>query len=96
MMRNKDGETPKELATAIVLTEIAALSKELPFNHRDEHPPSFERKVREQIAKIHNRMLDKSNLDGMHVEEVDPTPWCHACGAMEQENCDCLPIAENN
>lgn len=29
-------------------------------------------------------------------EEVDPTPWCHACGAMEQENCDCLPIAENN
>lgn len=29
-------------------------------------------------------------------EEDDPTPWCHACGAMEQEQCDCLPIADNN
>ena len=36
--------------------------------------------------------------DGMHMqhEEEDPTPWCHACGAMEQEQCDCLPIADNN
>jgi hypothetical protein len=37
--------------------------------------------------------------DGMRMareEEEDPTPWCHACGAMEQDNCDCLPIADNN
>ena len=67
-MRNKDGETPKELATAIVLTEVAAMSRELPFSHRDEHAPSFELQVRKQLAKIHNNLLDKSTLDGMHVE----------------------------
>ena len=67
-MRNKYHETPRELAIGIVLTEIAALAKELPLSHRDEHPPSFELKTRQQIATIHNRMLDKSNLDGMHVE----------------------------
>jgi 3'-phosphoadenosine 5'-phosphosulfate sulfotransferase (PAPS reductase)/FAD synthetase len=34
---------------------------------------------------------------GCHArDEVDPTPWCHVCGAMEQSNCDCLPYAENH
>lgn len=68
MNRNKDGETPKEVATAIVLTELSALTKELPFSQRDENPPWFELRVRQCIAKIHNRMLDDSTLDGMHVE----------------------------
>jgi hypothetical protein len=29
-------------------------------------------------------------------DNYDPTPWCHVCGAMEEKDCDCLPIAENN
>ena len=69
-MRTKNGETAKELATAIVLTEIGALAKELPYCHRDENPPWFEFRVRQYIAKIHNRMLDNSTLDGMHIEVV--------------------------
>ena len=32
---------------------------------------------------------------GKRAEDYDPTPWCHQCGAMEQERCDCLPIANN-
>jgi hypothetical protein len=30
------------------------------------------------------------------AEEVDPTPWCHACGSMTSAGCDCGPIAENH
>jgi len=66
-MRNKNGETPKDLALMIVLTEIATFAEELPFSHRDEHTPSFEREIRYQIARIHNRLLDQSTLDGMHI-----------------------------
>lgn len=29
------------------------------------------------------------------IEEPDPTPYCHGCGAMTKEGCDCGPIAEN-
>ena len=28
-------------------------------------------------------------------EEPDPTPYCHACGAMKEHDCDCGPLAEN-
>lgn len=28
--------------------------------------------------------------------EVDPTPWCHQCGADVPEQCTCGPIADNN
>lgn len=66
-MRNKDGETPKELATAIILTEIAAFAKELPFSHRDEHTASFELATRRQMARMHNRLLNKSTLDGVEI-----------------------------
>jgi hypothetical protein len=29
-------------------------------------------------------------------EEIDPTPWCSGCGAIEAEQCECGPICENN
>jgi len=32
----------------------------------------------------------------LFLEEEDPTPWCHQCGAMKPDECDCLPIAANN
>jgi hypothetical protein len=28
--------------------------------------------------------------------DYDPTPWCHACKAIDADQCTCLPIAENN
>lgn len=28
--------------------------------------------------------------------DYDPTPWCSACGARKQEDCDCPPWAEND
>jgi len=28
-------------------------------------------------------------------EDYDPTPWCSACGARRQADCDCGPIADN-
>ena len=33
-----------------------------------------------------------------HCEYIDedPTPWCHWCGAMEQSQCQCGPIAKNH
>jgi Mg2+ and Co2+ transporter CorA len=27
---------------------------------------------------------------------VDPTPWCHVCGAMKKDKCKCGPIADND
>lgn len=30
------------------------------------------------------------------IDDFDPTPYCHQCGAMQKKGCDCLPIAENN
>jgi len=30
------------------------------------------------------------------IVEDDPTPWCHVCGAMEQDKCDCGPYAANH
>lgn len=32
----------------------------------------------------------------LELEEEDPTPWCHVCGAKEKAQCDCGPIAEND
>jgi hypothetical protein len=30
------------------------------------------------------------------VDNYDPTPWCHQCGAMRQVDCHCGPIADND
>jgi hypothetical protein len=30
------------------------------------------------------------------VDNYDPTPWCHQCGARRQADCHCGPIADNN
>ena len=29
-------------------------------------------------------------------DEYDPTPWCHWCGAVSIEDCDCGSIADNH
>jgi hypothetical protein len=30
------------------------------------------------------------------IDNYDPSPWCHQCGAMTRSQCDCGPIADNN
>lgn len=39
-------------------------------------------------------------IDAFHAAAkeftIDPTPWCHQCGAMTEDRCPCGPIAENN
>lgn len=54
--------------------------------------------IAERIQDAARRAYCFGVEDGMRMEreDPDPTPWCHACGAMEQDNCDCLPIADNN
>lgn len=39
----------------------------------------------------------KPHLEGeIYCEDcIDPTPWCHVCGAMTKDRCDCGPIASN-
>lgn len=39
--------------------------------------------------------LKNRDPDDQDDEEVDPTPWCHACGNSEK-GCRCGPIADNN
>jgi hypothetical protein len=61
----------------------------------------------EQKAKYVSRDLAMEAYEDGHAHSVsmvrydedgdyDPTPWCHVCNAMEQSECDCLPIAANN
>lgn len=28
------------------------------------------------------------------IGEIDPTPWCHVCGAETEDRCQCGPLAE--
>lgn len=32
----------------------------------------------------------------LELPDIDPTPWCHVCGAKEKAQCDCGPIADNH
>ena len=41
-------------------------------------------------------LLEDAVFQEEEKQNYDPTPWCHVCGAIEQKDCDCLPIAENN
>lgn len=35
--------------------------------------------------------------DNAHrLDNYDPAPWCHQCGARTASQCDCGPIADNN
>jgi hypothetical protein len=73
---------------------------------QDKLRAMVDRACRGLLPHIAERIQDASRRaycigveDGIRMqreEEEDPTPWCHACGAMEQDNCDCLPIADNN
>lgn len=48
--------------------------------------PLFSWEALEQDDEAYSELVDG---------DYDPTPWCNACGAMRQQDCDCGPIADN-
>jgi len=63
--------TPKEAAITIALAWIsgAATGATADVENMDDRE-SVQKAIRVQLARIHNRMLDNSNLDGLHVDEA--------------------------
>lgn len=48
------------------------------------------------LAKLVVDVLINGRPNVIGLEEcTDPTPYCNACGAKFQPQCDCGPIAEN-
>lgn len=72
-MRTKvDNLTPREAANTIALAwiRLAAIEKTGDVENMDDRE-SMQLAIKKQLAKIYNRMLDKSGLDGLHIEEDD-------------------------
>jgi hypothetical protein len=63
-----NGWTPKQDALGRVLTEIQSEVRRIEAFGIDETPPAFTREVLRHLCKMHNAMLDASNLDGLHIE----------------------------
>jgi hypothetical protein len=63
-----NGWTPKQDALGRVLTEIQSEVRRIEAFGIDEAPPAFTREVLRHLCKMHNAMLDASNLDGLHIE----------------------------
>jgi len=69
-MRNREGHTPKTLAYDIAIGWIANAAKGRTNDVVMRSPnDAFERETLRQLAIIHNRLLEKSNLDGVGLPE---------------------------
>jgi len=67
----KGGLTPKQAATDIALGWLkAAYTEQTADIHSYITTPYEHKLVKDQIAKLHNRLLDKSGLDGQSLEEI--------------------------
>ena len=69
-MKTKDGYTPKETAYAVAIGWLdnayhGATQDVECFDER----PHVQKQIKRQIAKLHNKLLRKSNLDGIELEE---------------------------
>lgn len=69
-MRNKEGYTPREQAYDIVIGWIYNVHHEYTqdISHLDS-TESFKKEVKKQLAKIHNKLLEKANLDGVPLDD---------------------------
>jgi len=38
----------------------------------------------------------REHCEYIDLDDIDPTPWCHICGAMEKKDCDCGDYAANH
>jgi hypothetical protein len=76
MARLKNGLTPKEQALAIAITLIAqALSeRDEAFSEWGDMTPKQQLSVRDQLAKLHNRLLNQSGLDGIERNAQGEVP----------------------
>lgn len=54
-----------------------------------------DRDLAEWHAARLRRMLPMATVEVVS-DEIDPTPWCHQCGAQTEDRCECGPIADNN
>jgi len=63
-------EAPRDMAHMLVIDMIGQLARE----YADTAQNAYERRVAIQIARIHNRLLDASGLDGLHIEIAIPAP----------------------
>jgi hypothetical protein len=94
LVRDADNYEPREMKLALDrLSEVA----------RSQISPMW--KCFGPFNEAHAKWAAKEvvqNMDGKVMrfyrekEEIDPTPWCHACGSMTQDMCQCGPIAEND
>ncbi|MHA1859146.1 MAG: hypothetical protein ACTSUU_06845 [Candidatus Thorarchaeota archaeon] len=70
----KEGSyTPQEAAYAMVITDISATVRDAgghDWVNMDDRP-SMKRKIKRQLIKLHNRLLEESGLDGINLEESD-------------------------
>jgi hypothetical protein len=70
MSERRDGHTPKSYARSEVITAIFSIYRYYERNPDEiDGSPAFRDAVMKQLAKIHNRMLDESGLNGLHIGE---------------------------
>ena len=69
-MRTKDNYTPKEEAQNIAMgyLRLAYEGKTADIEEADDRP-SVQRGIRRQVAKLHNKLLRDSGMDGLELEE---------------------------
>lgn len=48
-------------------------------------------KLAEELLQATGSIEDECTGD-----DDDPSPWCQYCGAMDEKDCDCGPIADNH
>jgi hypothetical protein len=68
-MKSKRGQfTPKELAYEIAIDALRAAyeGRDMLLDHRDDRD-SYRTAARNQIAKLHNKLLDKSGMCGEYI-----------------------------
>ena len=69
MNRNQKGFTPKELAYSLTMDWMRAMHQGA-TSDLDDDTPSFQRETRMQLAKLHNKLLVDSGLDGLPLGPV--------------------------
>ena len=69
-MKSKRGAyTPKEAAQDIAIGWLSAAHKGHTADLEEyDDRPSFQVELKKQIAKLHNRLLENSRMDGTHLE----------------------------
>jgi hypothetical protein len=66
--KRPDGFTPKTYALSTAISALYYQYRTLERNPDDiDGTPAFRRGVMKQLAILHNRMLDNSGLDGLHI-----------------------------